>query len=123
MVTMAKTIGVLFLLAARTCLLAEDFWVKKKFPEWTDKEAWQMIGNSPWAQKVEVPLGSMVPGRAGRGPPGGGGRSRGGGGFEDAASAALRPGPAPQVAPLEDSAAPGEEASNPNPSRSPHSRW
>ncbi len=68
-------------------LWADDFWEKKKFTEWTEKEVNKMLTNSPWAASVDVrigmPMGPMGGGRSGRGggmggPPGGGG---GGGGF------------------------------------------
>jgi len=56
-----------------------DFWEKKKFAEWTTKDADKMLKDSPWAQKVEVAMGGgMGSGMGGRG--GGGGR-RGGGGM------------------------------------------
>lgn len=67
------------LLAAGMLLPAEDFWDKKKYPEWSDKEVRQMVTNSPWARRVEIPLGTGMSG-GGRGGRGGGRSSRGGGG-------------------------------------------
>jgi hypothetical protein len=77
-------IALVGLLAAGIALKAEDFWQKKKFSEWTDKDVRQMITNSPWARRVDIPLGSAMGGggrgRGGRGGGGGGGRGMGGGG-------------------------------------------
>lgn len=63
-------------------LPAADFWEKKKFSEWTEKEVNKMLSNSPWAASVDVRIGMQMDpmggGRSGRGggmggPPGGGG--------------------------------------------------
>jgi hypothetical protein len=67
--------------------LAEDFWVKKEYMQWTDEEVKQVMTKSPWAKDVTIsaPI-AMVGGRVGRGPaPSGGGTdvetgSGGGGG-------------------------------------------
>ena len=48
-------------LVAGTLVQAEDFWEKKKYAEWTDKEVRQMVTNSPWARRVEIPLGAATP--------------------------------------------------------------
>lgn len=63
-------------------LLAEEFWQKKKFSEWTQKEVQKMLKDSPWARPVEIRLDVL----GGARPGGGGGRRRGGGGggFPDA---------------------------------------
>ena len=63
-------------LSAGVCLRADDFWEKKKFAEWTDKEVRQIMTSSPWARRVDVPVGSPM---AGRGGGRGAGRGRGGG--------------------------------------------
>jgi hypothetical protein len=56
-------------------LLAEDFWVKKPFAEWSAKDATKLLQNSPWSHEVAVGGGEGV----GTGS-GGGGRRGGGGG-------------------------------------------
>ena len=60
-------------------LPAEDSWVKKKYSEWTDKEVRQIVSNSPWAHRTDIPLGSAMAGGGGRGRGRGGGGGRGGG--------------------------------------------
>lgn len=65
-------------------LMAAEFWEKKKFSEWTDKEVQKMLKDSPWARAVEIPLTAGGMARAG-GARGGGRRGGGGGGgFSDA---------------------------------------
>jgi len=70
-----------FALAAAV-LRAEDFWEKKSYLQWTDKEAKKMLEDSPWAKKIDAATGlpaggSGIPSASG----GGGGRGgRGGGG-------------------------------------------
>lgn len=59
-------------------LIAEDFWVKKPYTDWGDKEAAKLLQNSPWARQVSVSMGS--PSQATDGGGGGRGRGRGGGG-------------------------------------------
>ena len=39
-------------------LFGADFWQKKKFPEWDEKEVRRMLSDSPWARPVEVTLGT-----------------------------------------------------------------
>jgi hypothetical protein len=56
-------------------LVAEDFWVKKPFTEWSVKDATKLLQNSPWSHEVSV--GGAMPIEGGSG---GGGR-RGGGGM------------------------------------------
>jgi hypothetical protein len=56
-------------------LIAEDFWVKKPFTEWSVKDATKLLQNSPWSHEVSV--GGTMPME---GSPTGGGR-RGGGGM------------------------------------------
>lgn len=69
-------------------LPAADFWEKKKFSEWTEKEVNKMLNNSPWAASVDVrigmPMDPMGGGRSGRGGGGMGGPSGGGFGGEGA---------------------------------------
>src|SRR3977135_2951661 len=55
-------------------LVAEDFWVKKPFTEWSVKDATKLLQNSPWSHEVSV--GGAMPMEGGSS---GGGR-RGGGG-------------------------------------------
>jgi len=66
-------------------LIAEDFWLKKPYTEWGDKEAARLLQNSPWARQVSVSMGgpsqAMGSGGGGRG----GGR---GGGMGDITSGA-----------------------------------
>ncbi len=76
---MRRLLIVVAALTAGTLLPAEDFWEKKKYAEWTDKEVRQMVSNSPWARRVEVPLGAAMSGGGGRGGRGGGRGGRGGG--------------------------------------------
>ena len=54
-------------------LFAADFWQKKKFPEWDEKEVHRMLFNSPWAHPIELSLGSTGDRQRGRGRGGGGG--------------------------------------------------
>src|SRR5882724_11063439 len=56
-------------------LVAEDFWVKKPFTEWSVKDATKLLQNSPWSHEVSV--GGAIPREGGSGS---GGR-RGGGGM------------------------------------------
>src|SRR5579859_2148767 len=78
-----------FSLVAGGCaltLLAEDFWLKKPYTEWADKDAARMLQNSPWAHQVTISLGGpAVPNEGGRG----GGRQRGGGGMGEATPGAM----------------------------------
>jgi hypothetical protein len=64
-------------LGASALLVAADFWEKKKFPDWSEKEAQKIMKDSPWAKPVEFgpPSG---PGLSGS-PGGRGGRGGGGG--------------------------------------------
>jgi hypothetical protein len=67
-------------------LLAADFWEKKKFTEWDEKEVAKMLNDSPWAKSFTVYLKGFGGGRGGAGMGGGmgggGGRGgRGGGGM------------------------------------------
>ena len=83
--------------------LAEDFWTKKEYMQWTDEEVRKIMTNSPWAKDVTVSAPVAILGGRGQrgasgGPPsssadvenpggGGGGRrgrgGRGGGGSGD----------------------------------------
>jgi hypothetical protein len=73
----------LILALAGTAVLAEDFWQKAKFTEWSDKDVQKMFKDSPWARSVEVRLG----GGGGGGGGGRGGRRGGMGGEMSAADA------------------------------------
>jgi len=51
--------------AAATLLLhADDFWTKKPFTEWSQKDAHKLLTNSPWAHSVTLGGGAEEPGRA-----------------------------------------------------------
>lgn len=56
-------------------LVAEDFWVKKPFSEWSVKDATKLLQNSPWSHEVAVGGGGggMEGAGAGSGRRGGGG--------------------------------------------------
>src|SRR5262249_51848825 len=80
-------------------LLAGEFWESKKFGEWSEKEVRQLMTNSPWARKVDVPVGAPVAGQSrggGRGgaraPRAGAGADIGGGGMAGAESPGARGG-------------------------------
>lgn len=84
-----KPVFVAFILLGLGCaiLYAADFWQKKKFTEWTQKEAQEMMSNSPWARRTEVIIrgsksggGVLREGRAGGRPPGVGIDRQGSGG-------------------------------------------
>lgn len=84
--TVTRSIGRLFLaiLAGVLLVYAADFWETKKYTDWSDKEVERILKNSPWAQRVDLPLGrGMGSGRGmggpGGGPVGGGGPDEGGG--------------------------------------------
>ncbi|MFQ5928901.1 MAG: hypothetical protein ACE5MK_04330 [Acidobacteriota bacterium] len=75
-------------------ILGADFWEKKKFTEWSEKEVTRMLTKSPWARTVDVALSRLRGSRqfgADRSSHGGrqggdfgggrGGSGRGGGGF------------------------------------------
>jgi len=64
----------LFALACTAFLLvAEDFWVKKPFTEWSVKDATKLLQNSPWSHEVAIGGGTpMDGGSAGGGRRGGG---------------------------------------------------
>lgn len=72
----------LVLLLGAAALAGAEFWEKKKYSEWTEKEVRKMLHDSPWARPVEIRLDAMAGGRGG----GAAGRRRGGGGagFPDA---------------------------------------
>jgi hypothetical protein len=56
-------------------LLAEDFWLKKPFTEWSEKDAAKILKSSPWTHEVSVNLSGGSPMASG----GGGRGSRGNG--------------------------------------------
>lgn len=46
-----------FILAAGGApLVAADFWEKKKFPDWSEEEIRQMLGDSPWAKPLAASI-------------------------------------------------------------------
>ncbi len=57
---------------------AADFWEKKKFSEWTQKDVQKMLTDSPWARPVEIRMDALGGRPAGGGA---GGRRRGGAGI------------------------------------------
>lgn len=74
---------VLFIALAVTAaaLCAADFWQKKKYTEWTQKDVEKMMTDSPWSKTFTAYLKGFGGGARGGGGRGGGGRgSRGGGG-------------------------------------------
>jgi len=52
---------------------AADFWTKKPFAEWSEKDAKKLESDSPWARSVSIESGGSTGGRGGRGARGGGG--------------------------------------------------
>ena len=70
-------------------LSAAEFWEKKKFSEWNEKEVRKILSDSPWCRPVEIRLdtagGARMAGGGGRGRRGGGG----GGGFADASTGSM----------------------------------
>jgi hypothetical protein len=60
-------------------LVAEDFWVKKPFTEWSVKDANKVLQNSPWSHEVSVGGGmaGMDRGSSGGGRRGGGAGANG----------------------------------------------
>src|SRR6266487_339570 len=56
-------------------LLAEDFWLKKPYTEWGEKDAAKILKNSPWTHEVSITMSSGQSMSS----PGGGRGSRGGG--------------------------------------------
>ena len=49
-------------------LLAADFWEKKKFADWSEKEVTKMLTKSPWVRRVDVRLVSLLDSPSGVGP-------------------------------------------------------
>lgn len=69
-------------------LFAEDFWLKKPYTEWGEKEAAKVLQNSPWSRSVSVSMGGTAqPMSDGRGR--GGSRGGNGGGMADATGGAM----------------------------------
>ncbi|HPQ17254.1 MAG TPA: hypothetical protein PLP04_18635 [Bryobacteraceae bacterium] len=73
---------VVILGVAAATLYGADFWEKKKFTEWNEKEVRRMLTDSPWAHSYEIMGGGggFAPGGGGGGRAGGR-RGGGGGGF------------------------------------------
>lgn len=71
------------LLTGAALLFAADFWEKKPYTEWTEKEARRVLTDSPWARNANVTFGGGVgdTGEGGMGRPGGGGMGGPGGGM------------------------------------------
>jgi len=79
------------LFVATSYAMAEDFWIKKDYTQWTDEEVKKVMTNSPWAKDVLVSASGFLGGQrppsdsdsteeSGGGGRGGRGRGRGGGG-------------------------------------------
>ena len=73
-----RLVGVL--LTAAAWMYGADFWEKKPYTEWSDKEVNRVVTNSPWAHEVSAAMGPAGGGGGGGGRMGGGRASRGGGG-------------------------------------------
>ena len=58
-------------------IIAEDFWVKKPYTDWTEKDAAKLLQNSPWTHEVSISAGPTSEPTSGGGS---GGRGRRGGG-------------------------------------------
>jgi hypothetical protein len=58
-------------------LIAEDFWVKKPYTDWSEKDAAKLLLNSPWSHEVIVTLGGGMGDRSGGGGRGGRGSTGG----------------------------------------------
>src|SRR3954462_14705536 len=61
-------------LALTALLCAAEFWEKKKFPDWSEKEAMKILKDSPWSRAMEMGGG----GGGGMGDGGGSASGRGG---------------------------------------------
>jgi hypothetical protein len=72
-------LSVMFLALGVAMLYGADFWNKKKYADWSQKEVQQMLQSSPWAHSVAMRTDSSG-GSGGRSSGGGGGRRGGGGG-------------------------------------------
>lgn len=70
-------------------LIAEDFWVKKPYTDWSEKDAAKLLTNSPWSHDVVVGSGPSVDPSAGGGGRGSrAGENPGGVGMNDGGSGA-----------------------------------
>lgn len=67
----------LIVLGLALALFAEDFWVKKPYTEWSERDAARLLASSPWSHDVYVVLGGAVAGAAGGGSGGGHGSTGG----------------------------------------------
>ena len=47
---------------AGVALAAADFWEEQDFTTWSEEDIVEMLGDSPWAQKVEVRTGKLTAG-------------------------------------------------------------
>ena len=54
------TVCAITLCAATLSVWAGDFWEKKKFANWSEKEVTKMLTKSPWARSVTVAFGSLL---------------------------------------------------------------
>ncbi|HYL75025.1 MAG TPA: hypothetical protein VEU96_12520 [Bryobacteraceae bacterium] len=75
-------------------LIAEDFWVKKPYTDWSEKDAAKLLNNSPWSHDVALSSPTVDSGVAsasggGRGGPrSGAGENPGGNGMNDPSTGA-----------------------------------
>jgi hypothetical protein len=77
MVAIMKHLSRVLVLLGLTALVlfAEDFWLKKPYTEWGEKDAARILRNSPWTHEVSISTSSGQP----MSNPGGGRGGRGGG--------------------------------------------
>src|SRR6266404_5408589 len=69
-------------------LIAEDFWAKKAYTDWSEKDATKLLQSSPWAHDINISFGSGSENAMG-----GGSRNRqGGAGMEDRSMPTAGPG-------------------------------
>ena len=74
----------LTLLAATA--VAENFWEKRPFPDWSQEDVLELLTKSPWASSVNLSVGSSAGRRSGGGVGRGG---TGGGGMGEVARVAV----------------------------------
>ena len=53
--------GLIVLACGVVVLFAEDFWVKKPYTDWNEKDANKLLQSSPWTREVSVTMGSGGP--------------------------------------------------------------
>jgi len=55
------------LAATALALFAEDFWAKKPYTDWSERDAAKLLTNSPWSHEVVVVVGGALGGSTGGG--------------------------------------------------------